>query len=155
MVAKWMFVPAFVILLSGCTGTQKLKINTVDKDTFFVEVEDFHLTNAKVMDLEGASDGKTVILEDASSKAEATIPLSKGNYEITVYGLGPSYEEDAFFLTVDDNAEQRMWVESPGDIAPTMEYYNYNQKADGPCCILLTYIEPNVELDRVQFVRVQ
>jgi hypothetical protein len=155
MEAKWMIVPAFALLLSGCTGMQTLKINTVDKDTFFVEVEDFELTNAKVMDLEGASGGKTVVLEDASGKAEATIPLSKGNYEITVYGLGPSYEEDAFFLTVDGNAEQRMWMESPGDIVPTMEYYSYTQQADGPCHIMLSYIEPNVELDRVKFVRIQ
>ena len=155
MGAKWMIIPAFALLLSGCAGMQKPKIFTVDKDTFFVEAEDFGLTDARVMDLEGASGGKTVVFEDASSKAEATIPLSKGNYEITVYGMGPSYEEDAFFLTVDENAEQRMWMETPGDIMPTMEYYSYTQQADSPCHILLTYIEPNVELDRVKFVRIQ
>ena len=146
---------AFALLFSGCAGMEKPKINMVDKDTFFIEVEEFDLTNAEVRELEGAGGGKTVMLKDASGRAEATVYLSKGSYEITVYGLGPSYEEDAFYLTVGDNAQQRMWMESPGDIVPTLEYYAYTQQADGPCHLLLSFIESNVELDRVKFVRIQ
>ncbi len=155
MNAKWMTVPAIAILFSGCTGMEKPKINTVDKDTFFVEVEEFDLTNAEMLDLEGASGGKTVMLQDASGKAEATIQLSKGNYEITVYGMGPTYDEDAFFMKVGGNAEQRMWMESPGDLVPTLEHYNFTQESNGPCDILLRFVESNVELDRIQFKRVQ
>ena len=152
---KLMVVSAVFLLLAGCAGMQKSIIHTVDKDTFFVEVEDFDLTGAKVLDLEGASGGKSVVLQDDTSKAETTIPLSKGGYEIIVYGLAPSYDEDAFFMKVGGNPEQRMWMESPGEIVPTLEYVAYTQEADGPCDIVITYAEPNVELDRVEFKRIQ
>ena len=155
MNAKWMTVLTMALLFSGCAGIEKPKINTVDQDTFFVEVEEFDLTNAEIVELEGASGGKTVMLQDASGKAEATIKLSKGSYEVTVYGLGPSYDEDAFYLSIGSEMQQRMWMESPGDIVPTLEYYNHSQEADGTCHILLSFIEPNVELDRVQFMRIQ
>lgn len=155
MNTKLMVVSVIALLFAGCAGMEKSIIHTVDKNTFYVEVEDFNLTSAKVLDLEGAGGGKVVVLQDDNSKAETTIPLSKGSYEITVYGLAPSYDEDAFFMKVGDNAEQRMWLESPGDIVPTLEYVAYAQQADGSCNILITYAEPNVELDRVQFKRVQ
>ncbi len=155
MKTKWMLITAVALLLSGCAGMSKPRIHNVGEDTFFVEVEEFNLTNAKVQELEGASGAKVVVLQDESGKAEATIKLSKGNYEITVYGLGPSPDEDAFFLKVGDKAVQRMWMESPGNIVPTLETATYNQEADGPCDISLSFAESNVQLDRVQFERVQ
>jgi len=155
MKAKWMAVAAIALLFAGCAGMEKPRMHMVDKDTFFVEVEEFDLTNAKVLELEGAGGEKVVVLQDESGKAEATIKLTKGSYEITVYALGPSYDEDAFFMKVGGNAEQRMWLESPGEILPTLEYVAFTQEADGPCDILITYVEPNVELDRVQFKRIQ
>ena len=155
MRATWMLVTVIALLFAGCAGMEKSIIHTVDDDTFFIEVEDFELTNAKILDLEGASGEKSVVLQDDTGKAEATIQLSKGGYEIIIYALGPTYDEDAFFMKVGGNEEQRMWVESPGDIVTTLEYVAYTQEADGPCDILITYIEPNVELDRVQFKRVQ
>jgi hypothetical protein len=155
MRAKLMIVSVIALLFTGCAGTQKSIIHTVDENTFFVEVEDFELFNAKVLDLEGASGEKSVVLQDDSSKAKATIKLSKGRFEISVYGLAPSYEEDAFYVTVADNEQQRMWIESPEDILPTLEYVAHTQEADGPCDIVITYIEPNVELDKVEFIRIQ
>lgn len=155
MNTKLMVVSVISLLFAGCAGMEKPMIHTVDEDTFFVEVEEFDLTGAKVLDLEGASGEKIVVLQDDTSEAEATIRLSKGSYEITVYALGPSYDEDAFFMKVGGNAEQRMWLESPGDIVSTLEYVAYTQEADGPCDILITYAEPNVELDRVEFKRIQ
>jgi len=119
-----------------------------------VEVEEFDLLNAQVQELEGASGGKVVVLQDESGNAEATIKLSKGNYEITVYGMGPSSDEDALFLKVGDK-EQRMWMESPGDIVPTLEFVTFSQEAKGPCDISLSFAESNVQLDRIQFERVQ
>jgi hypothetical protein len=155
MNTKLMVVSAIALLVAGCAGMEKSIIHTVDNDTFFVEAEDFELTGAKVLDLEGASGEKSVVLQDNMSMAEATIQLDKGGYEIIVYGMAPSYDEDAFFMKVGDNAEQRMWMESPGDIVSTLEYVAYTQEADGPCDIVITYAEPNVELDRVEFKRVQ
>ncbi len=155
MNTKWMIVSMISLLFAGCAGMEKPVIHTVDKDTFFVEAEEFDLTGAKVLELEGASGEKSVVLQDEKAKAEVTIRLSKGGYEIIVYGLGPSYDEDAFFMKVGGNAEQRMWMESPGDIVSTLEYVAYTHQADGPCDIIITYAEPNVELDRVQFKRVQ
>ena len=154
MRAKLMIVSVIALLFAGCAGMQKSIIHTVDENTFFVEVEDFNLTNAKVLDLEGASGEKCVVLQDDTSKAEATIKLCKGSYEVSVYGLAPSYDEDAFYVTVGGN-EQRMWIESPEEILPTLEYIAHTQDADGPCDIVITYVEPNVELDKVEFIRVQ
>jgi hypothetical protein len=154
MRAKLMIVSVIAMLFAGCAGMEKSIIHTIDETTFFVEVEDFDLTGAKVLDLEGASGEKAVMLQDDTSKAEATIKLCKGSYEVSVYGLAPSYEEDAFYVTVGGN-EQRMWIESPEEILPTLEYVAHTQDADGPCDIVITYIEPNVELDKVEFKRVQ
>ncbi|MBN2182786.1 MAG: hypothetical protein JW715_12820 [Sedimentisphaerales bacterium] len=154
MKAKLMITLAVALMLAGCAGVEKPRINTVDDNTFFIEVEEFDLTNAKVLDTEDASGGKSVVIQDASGKAETTIQLSKGTYEISVYALGPSYDEDAFFMTI-GGMEQRMWLESPEEILPTLEYFAYTQEADGPCSIKLTYAEPNVELDRVLFKKVQ
>ena len=155
MNTKLMVVSVISLLFAGCAGMEKPIMHTVDKDTFFIEVEDLALVGAKVLDLEGASGEKSVVLQDDTSLATVTFLLSKGSYEITVYGLAPSYDEDAFFMKVGDNPEQRMWMESPGEIVSTLEYVAYTQEADGPCKIMITYAEPNVELDRVQFKRVQ
>jgi len=151
MKTKWMAVLAIALLFSGCAVMEKPRIQKVGKDVFFVEVEEFDLTNAQVQELEGASGGKVVVLQDENGKAEATIKLSKGNYEITAYALGPSSDEDAFYLTVGDNAQERRWPENPGEILPTLDVVTFAQEADGPCDILLRFAEPNVQLDRVQF----
>lgn len=151
MKTKWMAVLVIALLFSGCAGMEKPRIQKVAKDMFFVEVEEFDLTNAQVQELEGASGGKVVALQDEDSKAEATIPLSKGNYEITVYALGPSHEEDAFYVTIGDNTQKRRWPENPGEILPTRDVVNFTQQAKGPCDILIHFAEPNVQLDRVQF----
>jgi len=151
MKANWMAVLAIALLFSGCASMCKPRIQKVGKDVFFLEVEEFKLTNAKVQQLKGASGGKVVVLQDENGKAESTIPLKKGNYEITVYALGPSSDEDAFYLTVGDNAQERRWPKNPGEILPTLDVVNFTQKADGPCDILLRFAEPNVRLDRVEF----
>jgi len=155
MKAKWMAVLAIALLFTGCAVMQKPRIQKVGKDVFFVEVEEFDLTNAQVQELDGASGGKVVVLRDKNGKAEATIKLRKGSYEITVYALGPSYDEDAFYVTVGNNAQERRWPERPGEILPTLDVVNFTQKADGPCKILISFAEPNVQLDRVQFEKVQ
>jgi len=154
MKANWMAVLAIALLFSGCASMSKPRIQKAGKDVFFLEVEEFKLTNAKVQQLKGASGGKVVVLQDENGKAEATIPLKKGNYEITVYALGPSSDEDAFYLTVGDNAQERRWPKNPGEILPTLDVVNFTQKADGPCNILIRFAEPNVQLDRVQFKNV-
>jgi len=146
-----MTILAIALMFSGCASMNKPRVQKVGKDVFFVEVEEFKLTNAKALELEGASGGKVVVLQDESSKAEATIPLKKGNYEITAYALGPSYDEDAFYVTVGDSAEERRWTENIGEILPTLDVLKFTQKADGPCNILLRFAEPNVQLDRVEF----
>lgn len=154
MKAKWMAALAVALMFSGCAGMRKPRIHKVEKDVFFVEVEEFDLTNADVQQLEGASGGKVVVLQDEHSQAKATIELSEGNYEITVYALGPSSLEDAFYVTVGDSVEQRRWPEYPGDIVPSLDVVHFAQEADGPCDILLRFAEPNVQLDRVQFKHV-
>ena len=151
MRAKWLVVLAIALVFSGCSTMTKPRIQKVGKGTFFVEVEEFTLNNAEIEDLEEASGGKVVVLQDENATAEATIQLKRGNYEITVYALGPSFDEDGFYLTVGDAAEERLWPENPGELLPTLDVVNYTQEATGPCDILLSFGEPNVQLDRVQF----
>ncbi len=154
MKAKWMAILVITLVFSGCASMSKPRVQKVGKDVFFVEVEEFKLTNAQVQELEGASGGKVVVLQDESSKAEATIQLKKGNYEITVYALGPSYDEDAFYVTVGNNAQERMWLKNTREILPTLDVLKFTQETDGPCNILILLAEPNVQLDRVEFKHV-
>ena len=154
MKAKWMAVLAIALLFSGCASKEKPRIQKVGKDVFFVEVEEFDLTNAEVQELEGASSGKVVVLQDYDSKAETTIQLSKGKYKVIVYLLGPSEDEDAFYLKAGSSAEERLYPEEQGGIQPTVNSVDLTQEADGSCNILLTFGEPNVQLDRVEFKRV-
>ncbi len=151
MKAEWMAVLAIALMFSSCAGMEKPEMHKVGENAFFVEVEEFDLTSAEVQELEGASGGKVVVLQDESGKAEATIKLSKGNYEVTVYALGPSFDEDAFFVTVGNSEQQRRFPESPGEILPTGEVVAFTQEADGPCSIVLQFAESNVQLDRIEF----
>jgi len=147
----WMAVLAVALIFTGCGETAKTgKTKILGKDVFSLEVEDFKLTNADVQKLEGASGGKAVMLKDDYSQAEKTIQLGKGNYEVTVYALGASFDEDAFYLTVGNMAEERMWPENPGELLPTQDVILLAQEADGPCTIVLRFGEQNVQLDRVQ-----
>ena len=152
MRAKWIMVLAVALVAFGCSQTDEPKIKSVGGKKFTLEMEDFKLTTAKVQDLEEASGGKVVVLQDEYSQAEKTIQLSKGNYQITVFALGTSFDEDAFYLSIGNTFEGRLYPESPGEILPTLDLVHYTQKADGPCKILFTYAEPNVLLDRIEFV---
>ena len=115
-------VLAGALIGSGCDGLMKPRIHRVAEDVFFVEVEEFTLTNAKVQELDNASGGKVVVLQDDTSRAEVTIELSKGNYQVTVYALGASGEEDAFYLTTGEQWEERLY---PGQ---------YRRNSAGPGC---------------------
>ena len=154
MMARWISILAIALMFVGCSQLCEPKVRLFGKNDFSLEVEDFVLTNAKVQKLEGASGGKIVVLQDDYSRAEKTIQLSKGDYQVTVFLLGPDFEEDAFYLTIGDRAEERLWAESPGEILPTLDSIRLTQQADGPCKILFTYAEPNVQLDRIEFKRV-
>lgn len=154
MRTKWMAVLVVALLVAGCACLTKPKMRGIGEDVFSLEVEDFKLSNAKVQQLDEASEGKVVVLQDASSEAEETIQLSKGDYQVTVFLLGTSPDEDAFYLTIGYRAEERLWAESPGNILPTLNSVHFTQKADGPCRILFTFAEPNVLLDRVEFKKV-
>jgi len=68
--------------------------------------------------------------------------------------MGQSPDEDAFYVTIGDNQQQRMWPEEPGEILPTGQLVYFTQKADGPCDILLSFAESNVKLDCVEFKEV-
>ena len=152
MRAKWMVVLAVALVFSGCGERETgLKIQKLTDGAFSVEVEDFTLTSAEVQKLAEASGGKVVMLQDEYGEAEATIQLGKGDYEVIVYAYGASFDEDAFFLTIGNQAEERLWPEAPGELLPTQDVVHLTQDADGPCTIVLRFGEPNVQLDRVVF----
>jgi len=149
-------VPAVLVVALmgfGCGGPAKPKIHGVAEEVFSVEVEAFTLTNAKVQELDNASGGKVVVLQDDTSRAEVTIQLSKGNYQVTVYSQRASSDEDAFYMTVGEQWEERLYPDSTGEILPSQDV-SLTQQADGPCKIVIRFAEANVQLDRVEFKRI-
>jgi hypothetical protein len=161
MKARWPAVLAIALLVVGCNGTKpppapqpvvpevpEVQPEPAEEVTV-LEVEEFTLKDAKVQALAAAGGGKVVVLQGDLSTAEKTIQLAKGTYTVTVYAFAPSYEEDAFYLTVGDGYEERIFPEEINKVLPAGPV-THTQKADGPCKISLGFGEENVQLDRVE-----
>ena len=163
MAGKILVVLAVVMLAAGCgtpgtttagaparrsVDTAKPAVGAVA----VVEVENFKLTKAEVKELKDASGGKAVLLTSEDSQAEYTVPaLNKGTYDAILYGVGQSDSEDAVYVRVAGQAEERVF---PAEWKKVMPFgaVRFTQPSDGPCKILLTFGEENVLLDRVEIV---
>jgi len=151
MAGKTIAVLAVAVLAAGCAGVGVPTggVSTTG-DVTVLEVENFKLNKANVVALDGASGGKAVVLVDEASEAGITIPmLKKGDYELIVHGLAPSYEEDAFLITVGDLAEERLFISDINRVLPTAPL-PFTQRKDGPCKVVLMFGEDNVKLDRIE-----
>lgn len=113
-----------------------------------LEVENFTLTKATIKPLNGASGGKTVVLEQ-DGRAEASVVLREGSYELIVVAFAPSLAEDAFYVSVGDRPETRLFPGETEKLAPSRPL-QFSLPADGPCKVVLTFAEKNVQLDRVE-----
>ncbi len=154
-ITRMIVFTVLVITMTGCSSTPQESGDYISKDGDIVlEVEKFELTNAKVQELAEASGGKTVVLKDDSSKAERTINLKAGNYNFTLYVQGASSEEDASYISVGGDSEERVYPDDVESILETQDVY-YTQKEDGPCSIVITFAEENVQLDRVEIETVK
>jgi len=115
-----------------------------------IEVENFKLTKGNAVDLKDASGGKAVVLTDEAGEAEYTLPsLAKGTYELVIRGVGQSDKEDAVYVRVAGQAEERVFPEEWKKLLP-FKAVRFTQPADGPCKIVLSFGEENVQLDRVE-----
>ncbi len=150
MAGKCILVLAAALMLVGCVETEQKIIVMPKEGSVVIEAEKFALTNAQIQKLDGAGEGKVIVLLDETSKAEATVQMKKGNYVVTVYVLGPSEDEDAFYIAVGKQAPARSYPTEPGVLQPIRNDVYYTHPETGPCKIELTFGEPNVQLDRVE-----
>jgi len=150
MKMKCLAVLAVALVLAGCAG---LELAAVD-DSVMVQVEKLALTHANVMKVPEAGGGKVVVLADYSSKAEGSVILKEGTYDVTVFALGVSGDEDAFYLTLADGYKERLYPEEKGAIVP-IEIGRHTQAADGACKIVFGFGEENVQLDQILFKKVE
>lgn len=113
-----------------------------------LEVESFALTKATVKPLKGASGGKTVVLAQ-DGRAEASVTLPAGAYELAVVALAPSLAEDAFYVSVANQPETRLFPGETEKLAASRPV-QFSLSAAGPCKVVLSFAEENVQLDRVE-----
>jgi hypothetical protein len=67
-----------------------------------IELEAFTLTEAPVVDLDIASGGKAVSFQTEKARAETTVTLSKGDYKVELFLMGPSLDHDTVFVKIGD-----------------------------------------------------
>ncbi|MFO7898632.1 MAG: hypothetical protein R6V58_06190 [Planctomycetota bacterium] len=139
---RWIGLVVVLVALAGA-GCQMMRGGATE-----FEVEAFQLDDAKVVDLEGASGGKAVLLTTANGEATTALDLSPGTYELVVYGYAPSYDEDALYVMIGDYPEQRLVLSDIQKIAATKPVTFKVEKA-GPVKVRLAFGEENVQLDRI------
>ena len=147
MTGRMMAVVAALALVAGCAAMGP-------KGVTVLEMEEATLTKAAVKDLAGASGGKAVLLTDESSEVTVTANLKKGAYEVTFYGVAPSYDEDAFYVRIGDGEEMRLVISDIAKLLPSKPV-KFSVDKDGPCKILISFAEENVQLDRVEIKAVK
>jgi hypothetical protein len=117
-----------------------------------LEVENFELTDAKVVDL--ADGGKAMLMTSDTSEATQTVELAAGDYELIVYAMAASLEEDAFFVTVGDSGQQRRFPKEVGKVLPA-DPVPFTVAEAGPVKIEISCAEANVKIDRVEIKPVE
>jgi len=155
-------VLAAMLLVAGCatgggktaasepavTGTKRGPVE--GGPATVIEVENFKLTKAKVIDLAGAGGGKAVVFTDEAAEAEYTVPaLPKGTYDVVIFGVGQSDREDAVYIRVAGQSEERVFPDEWKKLLP-FRAVRFTQPDNGPCKIVLSFGEENVQLDRVE-----
>jgi hypothetical protein len=113
-----------------------------------IEVESFkRFEGALPSDMQNASNGKVIVLDNPNGWLATTVKLSAGVYRICVRGRGPKPDNDAFYLGLSGMGERRTylsrpdWCESEPVIFALSESREYE--------IRLRYAEPNVVVDKV------
>ncbi len=90
------------------SAAAKAKDSTVAQSVQ-IEMEDFTLTDCVVSDLTNACGGKAVLIAKASSKAETTVKLPKGDYSVEFWMMAPSLESDTVWVTIGDAGKGSPW----------------------------------------------
>ena len=75
-----------------------------------IELEDFSLTDCVVSNLGAlACGGKAVLIAKESSRAETTVKLSKGEYNVMFWIMAPSLNSDCVWVTIGDTGKAGPW----------------------------------------------
>ena len=142
MSARVLAALAAAALIAGCTAAPQPAAFEVEN------AKCFKLTDAKVVELEGAGGGKAVVLTTANGEAVAQVVLPPGTYNLVVYGYAPSYNEDRFYVTVGDYPEAKMVMSAIKKVAPS-NALKFKVDKLGPVKIRISFGEDNVQFDRV------
>ncbi len=144
------------VLAAGCTGKAAKKTPTYLPDEVTLEVENFKLTAAEVVDLKDAGGGKAVKFVGESSRAEKEVLLRRGTWEAVLYMKGEDSERDAVYLSLADvkarlyQTDGMLGEAITADVEPVAEI-----AADGAYKLVLTFAEPDVKLDRIILKKVK
>ena len=66
-----------------------------------------------------------------------------------MHGFAPSDKEDAFYVRVAGQAEERRFIKDTGKFTDS-EPVAFTMDKDGPCKIVLAFGEENVQFDKVE-----
>lgn len=123
-----------------------------------LEAESMKLTNVEKKDLPGASGGKAILFVDENGKAEGTVRLKKGKYEVKLYSQGTDTDHDAVFITV-AGTELRFYQEEWNKLASAkikdVDPVTVEIPGDGAHTVLLAFAESDVYVDRVTLTLVK
>lgn len=144
---------ALALSAAGCAGTPRLP---AVGEELTLEVEAFRLRAARPAAREGAGGGRVVLFESGGSRAETSVELAAGTYEVVVYMDGPDADHDAVFVSVAED-EHRVYPDAGyrgclSAAAPRPEICVWK---NGPMPVIFRAAETGVSLDRVILKRVQ
>jgi hypothetical protein len=107
------FLAAIVLsaasLVVSAAGTVTNAAAGRDALTIQIELEDFTLTDCTITNVAGASGGKAVLIAVATSKAETTVELEKGEYTVEFWIEAFSLQGDTVWVTIGDAGKASPW----------------------------------------------
>ncbi len=110
------------------------------------EAEDLTLAGGvRVLDDADASGGRIVALASEDAAIAFEIELDAGPYVLVVAGRGPAGNQDAFFVTVDDQQPSRSYIQERGEAQ-----INFAVDRPGAHAIRLTPSEVGVQIDALR-----
>ncbi len=122
-----------------------------------LEAEEFALRGVKAWEFPGAPGEKALLFLFAGDRAETTVVLRQGRYEVRVLMQGLDTNHDSVLVTV-AGREQRFTQDSWGRLAPGKVHDvprpTVDVPRDGEHRVALAFDESHVWVDRVVLVRV-
>ncbi|MGE5550612.1 MAG: hypothetical protein ACM3ZC_08780 [Bacteroidota bacterium] len=135
-----------------------LAVNGYDADVaakkIVVEIEDFAITDGKIVEHPEASNGKAVQPLTLDFTAKKTVKIDRaGEYQITLFENAVDGASDALTLQAGSGADARVYPDASnyGKFAPCKKFARFELKEPGDVTIqLFTTNEMGMLLDRIE-----